>query len=382
MSSVKKTNLNLVHESEAQRQYARVKIPATVRILRDTKSDELFRVYDISAGGFSINASNHSFIPGNKEKGQLVFVIDGFKFLVDVEFETIYVSEQHNKIGFQFQNISQRNTAALRYIITSFLSGEIVSVGDMVATIGRENYTSDRKAKSQPEGQSALQKTTAFIATAVMFVVGLAAAFFVATQLYNILFVVHSKNAVMSSPAFEVEMPKSGAFKSLVSVGDEVQAGQPIATMSLPLLGYLNGSTDNIGADELEALATRNVSGTLSSPCDCVVSKVHPDSEFIASGASVVSLSDKSSTPAVEAYFDIADANDLHQGDVLTVEAMGTDYTFDARIESISVVKNDAVLDNTTVRVVLEPLSKVDSRYSDWPLAVSKEAFNIPEYSF
>lgn len=382
MSSATKTNLNLVHESEAQRQYARVKIPATVRILREAKSDELFRVYDISAGGFSINASNHNFVPGNKEKGQLVFVIDGFKFLVDVEFETIYVSEQHNKIGFQFQNISQRNASALRYIITAFLSGEIVSVGDMVATLGRENYTSDRKAKGQPAGQSSLQKSAAFVATSVVFVIGLVAAFFVATQLYNILFVVHSKNAVISSPAFEVEMPKAGAFKSLVKVGDEVQAGQPIATMNLPLLGYISGSTENIAADELEALATRNVSGTLSSPCDCVVSKVHPDSEFVSNGTSVVSLSDKSSAPMVDAYFDIADADDVHQGDVLSVNAMGTDYSFDARVTSISVVKNDSVIDSQTVRVSLEPTSAVDSRYSDWPLSVSKGAFNIPDYSF
>lgn len=35
--------------------------------------------------------------------------------------------------------------AALRYLITSYLAGEVIGVGDMLNTLQRENFTKARK---------------------------------------------------------------------------------------------------------------------------------------------------------------------------------------------------------------------------------------------
>ena len=49
-------NLNVVHESEAQRQHARVKLPAKIRFSGSNREVLEYNLLDISAGGFSFVA--------------------------------------------------------------------------------------------------------------------------------------------------------------------------------------------------------------------------------------------------------------------------------------------------------------------------------------
>ena len=51
-------NLNVVHETEVQRQFSRVKIPATLSI-----NKKEFKVQDMSAGGFSLENSSKEIEP-------------------------------------------------------------------------------------------------------------------------------------------------------------------------------------------------------------------------------------------------------------------------------------------------------------------------------
>ena len=58
-------NANVVHESEAQRQHARVKIPAKLRLLNDQPNAPLVRIEDLSAGGLSFVApQGHRYTAG------------------------------------------------------------------------------------------------------------------------------------------------------------------------------------------------------------------------------------------------------------------------------------------------------------------------------
>ncbi len=52
-----KSNANVVHESEAQRQHARVKIPAKLRFYGTDRTPVEARVLDLSAGGLAFNAT-------------------------------------------------------------------------------------------------------------------------------------------------------------------------------------------------------------------------------------------------------------------------------------------------------------------------------------
>ena len=81
-------NANVVHESEAQRQHARVKIPAKLRLLNGQPNAPLVRVEDLSAGGLSFVAPAN-LRPGVGEviKGRLQFLIDNLGLAMDVDLQ-------------------------------------------------------------------------------------------------------------------------------------------------------------------------------------------------------------------------------------------------------------------------------------------------------
>ena len=69
-------NVNVVHESEAQRQHARVKIPAKLRFFGTEAKPLEVRVHDLSAGGLSFNAGQQMLTVGEVHKGCLLYTSD------------------------------------------------------------------------------------------------------------------------------------------------------------------------------------------------------------------------------------------------------------------------------------------------------------------
>ena len=59
-------NVNVVHESEAQRQFARVKLPARIRYIGANREGVDARLLDLSAGGFAFTASGAPIQPGDR----------------------------------------------------------------------------------------------------------------------------------------------------------------------------------------------------------------------------------------------------------------------------------------------------------------------------
>lgn len=73
-------NVNVVHESEAQRQFARVKLPARIRYIGANREGVDARLLDLSAGGFAFTASGAPIQPGDLYKGKLLFQVDSISF--------------------------------------------------------------------------------------------------------------------------------------------------------------------------------------------------------------------------------------------------------------------------------------------------------------
>ena len=78
-------NANVVHESEAQRQHARVKIPAKLRFFGADRTPMEVRVIDLSAGGLAFNAAQQPLKVGDVHKARLQFVIDNLGLAMDGE---------------------------------------------------------------------------------------------------------------------------------------------------------------------------------------------------------------------------------------------------------------------------------------------------------
>ena len=126
---------NVVHESEAQRQHARVKIPAKLRFFGPDRTPVEARVIDLSAGGLAFNAGQLPLKIGDKYKARLQFVIDNLGLAMDVELQVRSYDRETGRTGCQFQNLEPQDISTLRHLITSHLAGDIVSVGEMLATL-------------------------------------------------------------------------------------------------------------------------------------------------------------------------------------------------------------------------------------------------------
>jgi len=165
-------NSNVVHESEAQRQHARVKIPAKLRFFGPDRTPVEARVIDLSAGGLAFNAGQLPLKIGDVYKARLQFVIDNLGLAMDVEFQVRNLDPETGRTGCQFQGLGAREIATLRQLITSHLSGELVTVGDMICTLQRDNFTKARKGKGLAQ-QTVFERLRAVSFSLAIFIAGL-----------------------------------------------------------------------------------------------------------------------------------------------------------------------------------------------------------------
>ena len=93
MASVGK--INIVHESEAQRQYVRVKVPATIQFSVGNGPVKRYKLNDLSAGGFSFEPGTDSYASNEAFNGELLISVDGIGFTIPVSFEVRTIDAQN-----------------------------------------------------------------------------------------------------------------------------------------------------------------------------------------------------------------------------------------------------------------------------------------------
>ncbi len=309
-------NVNVVHESEAQRQHARVRIPAKLRFLDAQRQVHEVKVEDLSAGGLSFHAKQPQSV-GDVLRGRLQFVVDNLGLSMDIEFQVRSYNPDNGRIGAQFQNLEPRDIATLRHIITSHLSGELISIGDVLSTLQRDNFTKARKQKDGGSGLSAFGRFKAVTVTLGVFVVGVAAFGFVAKSLYGMYFVSHAEAGVVAVPTTNVTMPRDGTVSSLVESGGQIAKGAPLASFTTSMLDMLKGNLEDAQLEpaKIEELFGKQLSGTLTSPCDCVVARqLVDDGQYAAKGQPIFQLIPRTTNPMVEARFSYRQFDEVKPG--------------------------------------------------------------------
>jgi alginate biosynthesis protein Alg44 len=357
----KRPNLNLVHEAEAQRQYARVKIPATLKVHFPESEARLYRLVDISAGGFCVAAADSEFVQGAIYPGQIVFSVDGFRFMLDARFQVKSFNPVSRRVGCEFQELD------------AFLGGELISTGDMLNTLARQNFTKSRRELDAERAAGGRGRFRALFFSTIVFLFGLAAAGYVGVQLYEIFFITASQSASLTTLRHEVVMPRAGDFSSLVETGQRVEKGQPIANFRAPVVEYMDRSLNAVlSGQQLQALASQYTSGTLTSPCDCVVAELTVgEKQYVSRGTRVFELVEEGGAPFVLAFFEFSAAENLKPGDRVDVEVMGEARRIPGTIDAIRVAGPEVTgKERLEVSVLLgEPLTP---DYIDRPLRVSK----------
>ena len=368
---------NFVHESEAQRQFARVRMPAKLFVKLDGTTMK-FPIEDLSAGGFGIKLGTEGLRRGQVYNGRLVFRIDGFDLAVDVEFVPRSFTGNDNRCGCEFQNLGANEVSVLRYLITSFLSGELVSAGDVLNTLSRENFTKARKGKgSQALGFFASAR--AMVVSLLVMAIGLLALTFVGYQLWQIYFVTTAESAMVASEQVPVRIPKDAKVTTLVDAGEQVEAGQAIATFDAPMLSYVNDlvGNGNYTVTQIEELLGQSVRGTLTSPCDCKVVNLLPaKDQYMSKGEKLAVVAPTDASAHVIARFNFADGGDLEEGQSVTLRLPGGD-TQSGRIESLFVDAESPNQPGNAINALIQAGEPLPMQSVGRPIGVTVDVFQM-----
>ncbi|AOX10981.1 Alginate biosynthesis protein Alg44 [Pseudomonas sp. XWY-1] len=366
-------NVNVVHESEAQRQHARVRIPAKLRFLDAQRQVHEVKVEDLSAGGLSFHAKQPQSV-GDVLRGRLQFVVDNLGLSIDIEFQVRSYNPDNGRIGAQFQNLEPRDIATLRHIITSHLSGELISIGDVLSTLQRDNFTKARKQKDGGSGLSAFGRFKAVTVTLGVFVVGVAAFGFVAKSLYGMYFVSHAEAGVVAVPTTNVTMPRDGTVSSLVESGGQIAKGAPLASFTTSMLDMLKGNLEDAQLEpaKIEELFGKQLSGTLTSPCDCVVARqLVDDGQYAAKGQPIFQLIPRTTTPMVEARFSYRQFDEVKPGTRVNFQVAGEDEVRTGQIVSSTSLNSEDL--SSDIRVQIKPDSGLPAELAGRPASVNSD---------
>ncbi|WP_394558460.1 PilZ domain-containing protein [Aquipseudomonas alcaligenes] len=361
-------NSNVVHEAEAQRQYARLKLPAKIRYQTKQGQVQEAQLLDLSVGGFSFAPGSNVLHEGQHHRGRLMFEVEGIGFAMDVEFQVRSLAGG-KRAGCEFHNLKPREMSALRYVISSFLSGELINVGDLISTLQRENFTKARKGgDGAPVGFFGRLRATGL--SLAIFLVGVAACTYVLYQLYDIYFITHADSAQVAVPGQQVSLPREGAVQALVKVGDTVAKGAPVGTFSSNMMDVLKGvlPTEDLTPDNLQRLFGKTFQGTLTSPCDCrVTAQLVGDGQTAGKGAPVFLLSPVDAVATVEARFPYRSFDELQPGTVVSFTVAGEDSERSGHISTLALQEGGLASD---IRVMIQPDQPLETELAKRPVDV------------
>ena len=318
---------NLVHESEIQRQYVRAKVPGVLELSLPQGGAQRFLVQDLSGGGLSFEAKGHTFRVGEQYAGRIQLKLETISVAVPVRFDVRSVDAQTGRVGVRFEQLDATAVATLRRVITSFLGGELVGAGELMHTLSRNNFGPARNQKAAPvQHRSFGSRFRALAQTALVLLLGLVALVYTAQRVDEKLFGANSTAARVSGPRFQVAMPREGIFRSLIPADGIVKKGSPIGSFQTSMFGLVNAQAleAQLTQAEIDKLLSREVQGTVTSPCDCrVIATYAADGQFMGKGQHIADLAPVEFDPYVVARFSYREAERLQPGTPVTLRING-----------------------------------------------------------
>ena len=314
----------VVHEAEAQRQHPRVRIPATLHVGPNGRG-HAYRVLDVSLGGFAFDSNGDDYRFDSMHRGTLDFAIEPIGLSLPVNFSVRNLDRTGRRIGCEFQDMDRQKTSMLRQLIGAHLAGELVTVGDVLTTLSRDNYTKPR-AKQEVAKTRPGERTRAVTLTGLIFAVGVAAFAYAATKLYGVVFVTHASAAKVAAPSFAITMPRDGTYFSLIPSDGKVKKGQPLGTFQAAMLDVVQNDPGvlHLTPQQISDLMGETLKGTLSSPCDCSVHGQYAlDSQFVNRNQPLMELLPDDAKPYVLARFHFDSMKDLAVGNSVAFRVSG-----------------------------------------------------------
>ncbi|MEM7021191.1 MAG: alginate biosynthesis protein Alg44 [Pseudomonadota bacterium] len=312
----------VVHEAEVHRQHVRLKIPIQVEI-----DGVRYQVDDWSMGGFGVESVMTSRQPGETFAARLFFPFEDFDMSMRFDARMVYADQEHGRFGCSFLGISQDQSALFRYLVDAYLSGEVVSAGDILQVRGRQNSASARQQPIEqlfPKEETWPAAVRRYSMYAGFALAGIALLVFVALGLQERYLTIQVDNAFVEAPVVQVRAPIPGRLISALQPGDPLVVGS--------LLGTIYGPD--------------GVSVTLESPCDCeVLQQFGVTGRQYQSGDTLLSLIETDRPLMIRAQLPLDDVERVEVGGRVEIQFPGRSEPVFGQIEAINLKPHLTALD-------------------------------------
>ena len=331
-----KTAANIVHEAIDERQYVRTRMNARVRLSGSGREPFEADLQDISLGGIGLLHGAPLTI-GALYDASIQLRLNQVDLSIDGKVRI--VSQRGQEVGAQFVDLDAQKRDILRYLISAYLSGEIADINGLFNVMQRENYIKERKHK-QAHARTPGERLKALVGTALYTAAGLAALGFVGYKGYLLFFRIPALQATVATHAQVISMPDNGYVKYLLPAGaTEVQAGQPLASISTQLATQLTTPADikalaDLAPSDVQALLGRaTVETVINSPCDCqVYYPAPPLAGFGYKGAPLMHLLPKDQGLFVRANVPFDKLADIDRVRSVDLQVFGLDQHFSGKV--------------------------------------------------
>ena len=249
------TSAQVVHESETQRQFIRLKMPAHAEM-----DGVRYTAKDLSSGGMAI--SGFEKLPRKSSRHDVKLILPFFDFALDIDLtaEVVHTDKKENSAGFRFVDVNANQLSILNHVLSAFISGDIISGDSILNVVARENFVKVRKHGNENEDTAAKSfKKYALYSLFVLLTFGLS--FYIANNILNRLIVVQSAQAYVSANIVSVKTATSGLFQSAITQSTgSVKKGQVLGNIVTPT------ATQN-------GISLQNAIPVVS-PCNCFIQSI------------------------------------------------------------------------------------------------------------
>lgn len=302
----------IVHEAEVHRQHVRLQIPISIEI-----DGTRYNIDDWSMGGFGITAEMTSRQPGERFAARLIFPFEDFEVSLRIDCQMVYIVDDNTRFGCKFIGLSKGQVSLFRYLIDAYLTGEIVSGGDLLEIAGRDNTALARQSSQgfnpYANEESVGRSLKRWVGYGLLAAIGVGLAGLIGLGAAERFLTVRAQSAVIEAPLYRLRAPIAGTVRSLTS-GQLVERGQTIG----------------------ELVAVDGLTASLESPCECVVLDwLLEPGQYAQPGEAILALVAADKPLVVRAQVELAAAENLTVGDIGEVRIPGRPEMVLGQIEKI-----------------------------------------------
>lgn len=316
----------IVHESETQRQYIRLKMPAQVEI-----DGVRYTAKDLSSGGMAVHGFEKMPRKGSRHDVKLLLPFFDFSLDINLVAEVVHTDKKMKGAGLRFVDMTASQMSILNHVLSAFISGDIIDGSGILNIVARDNFVKVRQHSNHNENSTA-QNIKKYVLYGLFTILTFALSFFIINNILDRLTVIRSAQAFVSAPVIDIKAPSSGQFSNVITDGiGTVKEGQVIANIAIKTPSETGIVTTN--------------SLPIISPCDCYIAAQNvQNNTYVSEGQKLFAFINHQSDITISALIPMEEATRLKTGTRAKMRLAPSGKNIRGKVFDIQVIEsNDAV---------------------------------------